>query len=106
MRWPHRQADQVRGLRLREIGGGFTRHHRAPSTHAACHAIIKPSTLVQKMQNIKRVRGHRNAVYCGKVLPTFSYPRSSNNQYCNKMKFLCGFVNLNEDNVTEFNAFS
>ncbi|KZV17019.1 bromodomain and WD repeat-containing protein 3 [Dorcoceras hygrometricum] len=64
MRWPHRQADQVRGLRLREIGGGFTRHHRAPSTRAACHAIIKPSTLVQKMQNIKRVRGHRNAVYC------------------------------------------
>ncbi|XP_073135794.1 uncharacterized protein [Henckelia pumila] len=64
MRWPHRQADQVRGLMLREIGGGFSRHHRAPSIRAACHAIIKPSTLVQKMQNIKRVRGHRNAVYC------------------------------------------
>ncbi|PIN12866.1 Angio-associated migratory cell protein (contains WD40 repeats) [Handroanthus impetiginosus] len=64
MRWPHRMADQVRGLHLREIGGGFPRHHRAPSTHAACYAIAKPSTMVQKMQNIKRVRGHRNAVYC------------------------------------------
>lgn len=65
MRWPHMQADQVHGLSLREIGGGFTRHHRAPSVRAACYAIAKPSTMVQKMQNIKRVRGHRNAVYCG-----------------------------------------
>lgn len=64
MRWPHMHADQVRGLSLREIGGGFTRHHRAPSIRAACYAIAKPSTMVQKMQNIKRVRGHRNAVYC------------------------------------------
>ncbi|KAK0608266.1 hypothetical protein LWI29_028087 [Acer saccharum] len=64
MRWPHMHADQVRGLSLREIGGGFTRHNRAPSVRAACYAIIKPSTMVQKMQNIKRVRGHRNAVYC------------------------------------------
>ncbi|KAK6161017.1 hypothetical protein DH2020_004398 [Rehmannia glutinosa] len=64
MRWPHRLADQVRGLSLREIGGGFPRHHRAPSTRAACYAIAKPSTMVQKMQNIKSVRGHRNAVYC------------------------------------------
>ncbi|KAG8096270.1 hypothetical protein GUJ93_ZPchr0013g37356 [Zizania palustris] len=30
LRWPHIQADQVRGLSLREIGG-FTKHHRAPS---------------------------------------------------------------------------
>ncbi|XP_031264460.1 PH-interacting protein [Pistacia vera] len=64
MRWPHKHADQVRGLSLREIGGGFTRHHRAPSIRAACYAIVKPLTMVQKMQNIKRVRGHRNAVYC------------------------------------------
>ncbi|KAE8685834.1 bromodomain and WD repeat-containing protein 3-like isoform X4 [Hibiscus syriacus] len=64
MRWPHMHADQVRGLSLREIGGGFTRHHRAPSIRAACYAIAKPSTMVQKMQNIKRLRGHRNAVYC------------------------------------------
>ncbi|KAL5782167.1 hypothetical protein ACOSP7_007196 [Xanthoceras sorbifolium] len=64
MRWPHMHADQVRGLSLREIGGGFTRHNRAPSVRAACYAIAKPSTMVQKMQNIKRVRGHRNAVYC------------------------------------------
>lgn len=65
MRWPHMQADQVRGLTLRELGGGFTRHHRAPSIRAACYAIAKPSTMVQKMQNIKKIRGHRNAVYCG-----------------------------------------
>ncbi|KAB2065130.1 hypothetical protein ES319_A09G069400v1 [Gossypium barbadense] len=64
MRWPHMHADQVRGLGLREIGGGFTRHHRSPSIRAACYAIAKPSTMVQKMQNIKRLRGHRNAVYC------------------------------------------
>ncbi|KAI4371378.1 hypothetical protein MLD38_019620 [Melastoma candidum] len=64
MRWPHKQADQLRGLSLREIGGGFTRHHQAPSIRAACYAIAKPSTMVQKMQNIKRIRGHRNAVYC------------------------------------------
>ncbi|CAN7003997.1 unnamed protein product [Brassica oleracea var. botrytis] len=64
MRWPHMHADQVRGLSLREIGGGFARHHRAPSIRAACYVIVKPSTMVQKMQNIKRLRGHRNAVYC------------------------------------------
>ncbi|XP_071906255.1 uncharacterized protein [Coffea arabica] len=64
MRWPHMLADQVHGLSLREIGGGFSRHHRAPSIRAACYAIAKPSTMVQKMQNIKRVRGHRYAVYC------------------------------------------
>ncbi|CAL0300958.1 unnamed protein product [Lupinus luteus] len=64
MRWPHLKANQVHGLNLREIGGGFPRHHRAPSIRAACYAIAKPSTMVQKMQNIKRLRGHRNAVYC------------------------------------------
>nr|CAD1833232.1 unnamed protein product [Ananas comosus var. bracteatus] len=64
LRWPHMQADQVRGLSLREIGGGFTRHHRAPSIPAACNAIARPSTLVQKMQIIKKSRGHQNAVYC------------------------------------------
>lgn len=65
LRWPHMQADQVRGLHLREIGGGFTKHHRAPSIHAACYAIAKPSTLVQKMKVITKMRGHQNAVYCG-----------------------------------------
>ncbi|KAL2934947.1 Bromodomain and WD repeat-containing protein 1 [Bienertia sinuspersici] len=64
LRWPHTQIDQVHALHLRAIGGGFTRHHRASSIHAACYAIAKPSTMVQKMQNIKRLRGHRNAVYC------------------------------------------
>lgn len=73
MRWPHIKADQVRGLSLREIGGGYSRHHRAPSVRAACYAIAKPSTMVQKMQNIKKLRGHRNAVYCGKYLIFFFF---------------------------------
>ena len=73
MRWPHRHADQVRGLSLREIGGGFARHHRAPSIRATCYAIAKPLTMVQKMQNVKRVRGHRNAVYCGMSLTATFY---------------------------------
>ncbi|KAK9206990.1 hypothetical protein WN943_017273 [Citrus x changshan-huyou] len=64
LRWPHMQADQVHGLSLREIGGGFKKHHRAPSVCSACYAIAKPSTMVQKMQNIKKLRGHRDAVYC------------------------------------------
>lgn len=67
LRWPHMQADQVRGLNLREIGGGFRKHHRAPSIRLACYAIAKPSTMVQKMQNIKKLRGHRDAVYCGMI---------------------------------------
>ncbi|CAA3003798.1 bromodomain and WD repeat-containing 3 isoform X1 [Olea europaea subsp. europaea] len=64
LRWPHMQADQVRGLSLREIGGGFSKHHRAPSIRNACYAIAKASTMVQKMQNVKKLRGHRDAVYC------------------------------------------
>ncbi|KAH7578253.1 hypothetical protein JRO89_XS01G0359900 [Xanthoceras sorbifolium] len=64
LRWPHMQADQLHGLSLREIGGGFTKHHRAPSIRSACYAIAKLSTMVQKMQNIKKLRGHRDAVYC------------------------------------------
>ncbi|XP_068661655.1 uncharacterized protein [Aristolochia californica] len=64
LRWPHMQANQVHGLSLREIGGGFTKHHRAPSIRAACYAIAKPSTMVQKIQIIKKIRGHQNAVYC------------------------------------------
>ncbi|CAH9132580.1 unnamed protein product [Cuscuta epithymum] len=64
LRWPHLHADQVHGLGLREIGGGFAKHHRAPSMRFASYAIAKPSTMVQKMQNIKRLRGHRDAVYC------------------------------------------
>jgi PH-interacting protein len=68
LRWPHLQANQVHGLSLREIGGGFGKHHRAPSVRAACYAIVKPSTLLQKIQIIKKLRGHQNAVYCGKLL--------------------------------------
>ncbi|KAL3648108.1 hypothetical protein CASFOL_009076 [Castilleja foliolosa] len=64
LRWPHMQADQVQGLRLREIGGGFAKHHRVPSIRVACYAIAKPSSMVPKMQNMKKLRGHRDAVYC------------------------------------------
>ncbi|KAG0501737.1 hypothetical protein HPP92_001809 [Vanilla planifolia] len=64
LRWPHMHADQVHGLSLREIGGGFSKHHRAPSVRAACYAIAKPSNLVQKMQFTTKLRGHQNAVYC------------------------------------------
>ncbi|XP_027118426.2 uncharacterized protein [Coffea arabica] len=64
LRWPHMLADQVRGLSLREIGGGFSKHHRAPSVRFASYAVAKPSMMVQKMQNIKKLRGHRDAVYC------------------------------------------
>ncbi|XP_047315948.1 bromodomain and WD repeat-containing protein 3-like [Impatiens glandulifera] len=64
LRWPHSRANQVHGLNLREIGGGFTKHHRAPSIRHACYAVAKPSIMVQRMQNIKRLRGHRAAVYC------------------------------------------
>lgn len=64
LRWPHMHANQVHGLSLREIGGGFAKHSRAPSIRAACYAIAKPSTMVQKMPVIKKLRGHQNAVYC------------------------------------------
>ncbi|XP_049388775.1 uncharacterized protein LOC125853144 [Solanum stenotomum] len=64
LRWPHMPANQVHGLTLREIGGGFPKHHRAPSIRLASYAVAKPSTMVQKMQNIKKLRGHRDAVYC------------------------------------------
>ncbi|VAH90333.1 unnamed protein product [Triticum turgidum subsp. durum] len=63
LRWSHIHADQVHGLSLREIGG-FTKNHRAPSVRASCYAIAKPSTLVEKMQIIKKLRGHQNAAYC------------------------------------------
>lgn len=64
LRWPHWLSSQVRGLALRELGGGFSRHHRPPSIRAASYAILKPSVLVDKIQIIKKFRGHRNAVYC------------------------------------------
>lgn len=64
LRWPHWQSDQVHGLTLRELGGGFARHHHSPSIRAASYAIAKPSILVDRIQIIKKFRGHRNAVYC------------------------------------------
>ena len=67
LRWPHWHVNQVHGLALRELGGGFSRFHRSPSIRAASYAIMKPSVLVQKIQIIKKFRGHRNVVYCGKL---------------------------------------
>uniref|UniRef100_A0A7N1A992 Uncharacterized protein n=2 Tax=Kalanchoe fedtschenkoi TaxID=63787 RepID=A0A7N1A992_KALFE len=64
LRWPHMLASQLHGLSLREIGGGFTRHHRAPSVRSACYAIAKPITMMHKMNNTKKLRGHHSAVYC------------------------------------------
>ncbi|KAL3695680.1 hypothetical protein R1sor_009756 [Riccia sorocarpa] len=64
MRWPHWHADQVRGLMLREIGGGFARHHRTSSVRTASYVIAKPSVFFHRIQIIKKLRGHRNAVYC------------------------------------------
>ncbi|GLJ20617.1 hypothetical protein SUGI_0375550 [Cryptomeria japonica] len=49
LRWPHLQANQVHGLSLREIRGGFGKHHRAPSVHAACYAIARPSASLEKI---------------------------------------------------------
>ncbi|CAK7348416.1 unnamed protein product [Dovyalis caffra] len=69
LRWPHMQIDQVHGLSLREIGGGSAKHHHAPSICYACYAIAKPLTMVQKMQNTKKLRGHRPAVHCVELLP-------------------------------------
>ncbi|KAK7313662.1 hypothetical protein VNO77_38852 [Canavalia gladiata] len=40
------------------------KHHRAPFIRSACCDIAKPSTMVQKMQSIRKLRGHRVAVYC------------------------------------------
>ncbi|CAK9869068.1 unnamed protein product [Sphagnum jensenii] len=64
LRWPHWEADQVHGLMLRELGGGFARHHRAPSLRTASYVVTKPAVLVDRIQIIKKLRGHRNAVYC------------------------------------------
>ncbi|KAL2642281.1 hypothetical protein R1flu_009868 [Riccia fluitans] len=64
MRWPHWHADQVHGLMLREIGGGFARHHRTSSVRTASYVIAKPSVFFNRIQIIKKLRGHRNAVYC------------------------------------------
>ncbi|CAL5430111.1 unnamed protein product [Camellia sinensis] len=79
------QADQVRGLSLREIRGGFPKHHRAPSLHFACYTVAKPLTMVQKMQNIKRLRGHRDAVYCvalARWISYFSFAWTYRSCYC------------------------
>lgn len=95
MRWPHKLTGQVHGLGLREIGGGFTRHHRAPSVRAACYAIAKPSTMVQKMQNIKSVRGHRNAVYCGKSsFKFFHFSCYCCSNFCTTMCFFIRFFHF------------
>jgi hypothetical protein len=101
LRWPHMQADQVRGLSLREIGGGFTKHHRAPSIRSACYAIAKPLTMVQKMQNKMKLRGHRNAVYCGMVI--YSHSMRSCYKICHQKQTVeKGYSNWDTDDVNFF----
>lgn len=56
---------QVHGLMFRELGGGYARHKQAPSVRTPSYVIVKPAVLVDRIQIIKRLRGHRNAVYCG-----------------------------------------
>ena len=101
LRWPHMQADEVRGLSLREIGGGFTKHHRAPSIRSACYAIAKPSTLVQRMQNKMKLRGHRNAVYCGMVIPFYEIKL----QHVSRKKKKKKLWKNDTDDVEYFQAF-
>jgi hypothetical protein len=71
---------------LRELGGGFARHHRGTTIRTASYVVTKPAILVDRIQIIKKLRGHRNAVYCGmyvaKILSTnslysFQFPTSS-----------------------------
>jgi PH-interacting protein len=56
---------QVHGLMFRELGGGYARHKQAPSVRTPSYVIVKPAVLVDRIQIIKKLRGHRNAVYCG-----------------------------------------
>lgn len=63
-RWPHWHADQVHGLIFRELGGGYARHKQAPSVRTPSYVIVKPAVLVDRIQIIKKLRGHRNAMYC------------------------------------------
>ena len=60
-----RSQGQMYGLTVREMGAGLPHHHRAPSIRGANYHIVKPSVLVNRIQMIKTLRGHRNAVYCG-----------------------------------------
>jgi hypothetical protein len=75
---------QVHGLMLRELGGGFARHSRAPTSQTACYVVLKPDILVDRIQIIKKLRGHRNAVYCGMPLALFSVVDESPCQLCSR----------------------
>ena len=56
------QAGQVRGLGLREIGGGFTKHHCAPYIRSACYATINYVAEEAKYNEAKRAS---RTVICG-----------------------------------------
>ena len=77
-----RSQGQMYGLTVREIGGGLPRHHRAPSIRGANYHIVKPSVLVNRIQMIKTLRGHRNAVYCGNFLSSIVSPKESKSLKC------------------------
>lgn len=65
LQWPYSQAGPVRGTMLREIGGGFPGPtNRLPAKKAADYALAHPLLLVQRLDHLNTLRGHRNAVYC------------------------------------------
>eukprot|EP00850_Spirogloea_muscicola_P004989 SM000022S07203 [mRNA] locus=s22:504694:512564:+ [translate_table: standard] len=65
MRWPQWRADPIRALTLREAGGGFRgRPNSLPSSRLSSYVLAKPSVLINRIDMIKKLRGHVNAVYC------------------------------------------
>eukprot|EP00897_Mesotaenium_endlicherianum_P009972 jgi/Mesen1/9002/ME000056S08408 len=66
LRWPRVHSDVVLGLRLREQGAGFIggRSTLNAFTRTTGYAVVKPALLLDRLQHIKTLRGHRNAVYC------------------------------------------
>lgn len=58
--WPNGQANLVHGLTLRELGSGVARYRRPPSV---C-GIAKPIIVFERIHTIKKLKGHRKAVYC------------------------------------------
>lgn len=76
---------------LRELGGGFARHHRGTTIRTASYVVTKPPILVDRIQIIKKLRGHRNAVYCGMYVAKIS---STNSLYSSQLptSSLCSSV--------------
>jgi hypothetical protein len=89
-----RQKGQMYGLTIRELGGGVPHHHRAPSVRGASYHIVEPSVLVNRIQMIKTLRGHRNAVYCGKFSLIYSHSYYHSMKMCDTQDSLDMFLLL------------